>query len=477
MCILKSGWLRTSASTLGARSSIWLGTEQISPYGRELSSTMGAGNELVELYDGLSVLYSSLPEETELEWKRAVKSVLYGGELLAEEASCYGEQQNKRNHKKRKEYVRRYGDGSRIMGFSAITVAEPRPQDRQYVPSGAVIPVAPESGEVLPVHVSTNEVDQAISLLAEFPAEPTADRPGDGVDVLLDPVRVRRARKNAGKGIGDDKVTVLFVSDTHLGYENRAVTGRGKTVSWISEVSSTEAFTRIVTIAIEQDVDAVIHTGDIVDHEVDQETLDSAAARLELLSKVGIPVYCIIGSHDRDSYAPQHTNSVNGIAWLQQQVGKGTLVELSTSPTPVAGGPLDAYGIPAGNTGIDDVAKFKPLGWEPSDMQFGSSSPGPNVLCLHDGVTPYRERSAADIDLDQLLSRSGVSFDCVLIGDEHRPKDDDFGSGYSFQARDGTPVLYTGPAIRISEPYRDHESFVTEVTVAADGVSTTHHSV
>ena len=438
---------------------------------------MDIGNELVELYDGLSVLYSSLPEETELEWKRAVKSVLYGGELLAEEASCYGEQQNKRNHKKRKEYVRRYGDGSRITEFSAITVAEPRPQDRQYVPSGAVIPVAPVSGEVLPVQVSTNEVDQAISLLAEFPAEPTADRLGEGVDVLLDPVRVRRVRENTGQGPGGDAVTVLFVSDTHLGYENRAVTGSGKTVSWISEVSSTDAFTRIVTIAIEQDVDAVIHTGDVVDHEVDQETLDSAAARLELLSKVGIPVYCIIGSHDRDSYAPQHTNSENGIAWLQQQVRKGTLVELSTSPTPVAGGPLDAYGIPAGNTGIDDVAKFKPLGWEPSDMQFGSSSPGPNVLCLHDGVTPYRSRSTADVDVDQLLTQSNVSFDCVLVGDEHHPKNKDFDTGYTFEAADGTPVLYTGPALRITEPYRDREAFVTELSISTNGVTATRHTV
>ena len=45
---------------------------------------MNTRNELVELYDSLSVLYNSLPEETDLGWKRAVKSVLYGGELLAE---------------------------------------------------------------------------------------------------------------------------------------------------------------------------------------------------------------------------------------------------------------------------------------------------------------------------------------------------------------------------------------------------------
>ncbi|MDB2247381.1 metallophosphoesterase family protein [Halorubrum ezzemoulense] len=477
MYILKWGWLRTSVSILRTRLSCQDGTEQISAYDGEIVSTMASGNELLELYDSLSVLYNSLPEETDVEWKRAVKSVLYGGELLAEGASSYGKQQNRRNNVTRKEYVRQYGNGSRVTEFSAITVAEPRPRDLQYVPSGVVIPVAPESGEVLPVHVSKNEVDQAISLLAEFPPEPTADRPGDGVDVLLDPARVRRAQENTGREPEGDAVTVLFVSDTHLGYENRAVTGSGKTVSWISEVSSTDAFTRIATIAIEQDVDAVIHTGDIVDHEVDQETLDSAASRLELLSKVGIPVYCIIGSHDRTSYAPQHENSVNGIAWLQQQVRKGTLVELSTSPTPVAGGPLDAYGISAGNTGIDDVAKFNPLGWEASDMVFGSSSPGPNVLCLHDGVTPYRSRSTADVDVDQLLTQSNVSFDCVLVGDEHHPKNNDFDTGYTFEAADGTPVLYTGPALRITEPYRDRDAFVTELSISTDGVTATRHTV
>jgi UDP-2,3-diacylglucosamine pyrophosphatase LpxH len=438
---------------------------------------MTAGNELVELYDGLSVLYDALPEETALEWKRAVKSVLYGGELLAEEASCYGKQQKKRNKTTRKEYVRQYGDGTRITEFSAIAVAEPRPQDRQYVPSGTVIPVAPVSGEVLPIHVSTNEVDRAISLLAEFPAEPAADRPGDGVDVLLDPARVRRARENMGQEPAGNVVTVLFVSDTHLGYENRAVTGSGKTVSWLNEVSSTAAFARIVAIAIEQDVDAVIHTGDIVDHEVDQETLDNAAAKLERLAKAGIPVYCIIGSHDRTSYTPHHENSVNGIAWLQQQVRNGILVELSTSPTPVADGLLDAYGISAGNTGIDDVSKYNPLGWESSDVAFRLSSRRPNVLCLHDGVTPYRDRSTADIDLDQVLTQSGISFDCVLVGDEHRPKNDDFENGYSFEAQDGTPIFYTGPALRISESYRDRDAFVTELTISTKEVTKTRHTV
>ena len=55
-----------------------------------------------------------------------------------------------------------------------------------------------------------------------------------------------------------------------------------------------------------------------------------------------------------------------------------------------------------------------------------------------------------------------MSFDCVLIGDEHRRKNDDFEAGYICEAADGTPVFYTGPAVRISHSYRDRDAFVTE---------------
>jgi len=123
--------------------------------------------------------------------------------------------------------------------------------------------------------------------------------------------------------------------------------------------SSEETFKRITQIALEQSVDSVVHTGDILDHEVDQATLDAAETFLSALSSLSIPVYCIIGSHDHDSANPQHSDSVDGIAWLKTQVREGRLTELSTNPTPVADGPVDAYGVSAGNVGIDDVGKFQ----------------------------------------------------------------------------------------------------------------------
>jgi hypothetical protein len=158
-------------------------------------------------------------------------------------------------------------------------------------------------------------------------------------------------------------------------------------------------------------------------------------------------------------------------------VSDGHLTELSTTPTAVAGGPLDAYGVSADNIGIEDVGTYNSRGWRPSKIAFGAASPGPNVLCLHEGVTPYRSRSAADVDLDELLAASRVSFDCVLVGDEHRPKHDDFETGYSFETADGTPVVYTGPAARVGPAYSNRDAFVTELTIGDSGITTTRHSV
>jgi len=56
-------------------------------------------------------------------------------------------------------------------------------------------------------------------------------------------------------------------------------------------------------------------------------------------------------------------------------------------------------------------------------------------------------------------------------------KKKDFENGYSFKANDGTPVYYTGPAMRISEPYRNHDAFVTELSISEAGVETTRYSV
>lgn len=429
-------------------------------------------NELAELYDVLSVVYDALPTGTCPEWGDALHSVLYGGELLADDADCYGKQQNIRNNHKQSELRRWYGNGERITEFSTIEVSEPRPQDQKYVPSGAVVPVTPKSGRPLPVKVTDETIDEALLLLAEFPAEPAADSPGSGQSVLLDPSRLAEATLNTDTPGTHTETTLLFVSDTHLGYEFRSETNRGDKVSWIDEIETVETMIKIIVLAEERDVDAIIHTGDILDHEVPSGYLDEVDPQIGLLEHWEIPVYCIIGTHDHNAYEPSHPDAANGIAWLKSQIRSGPFRELSTEPKQIPERPVAVYGISAGGVGIDDVGTYKSRGWSPSDVSFTSSDASVNILCLHDSITPFREEDA-DVDIDRLFALSDVEFDCVLVGDEHHPKGYDFDDGYEFTALDGTPILYTGPAIRISPAYQDHSAMVTEVTISGTDIDWT----
>jgi hypothetical protein len=77
-----------------------------------------------------------------------------------------------------------------------------------------------------------------------------------------------------------------------------------------------------------------------------------------------------------------------------------------------------------------------------------------------------------DVDLDELPTASRVSFDCVLVGDDHRPKNDDFETGYSFETAGGTPHAYTGPAARVGPAYSDQDAFVTVLTITVNGLLT-----
>jgi hypothetical protein len=146
------------------------------------------------------------------------------------------------------------------------------------------------------------------------------------------------------------------------------------------------------------------------------------------------------------------------------------------NPTRVAAGAVSAYRASADNVGLGDVRGSKSAKWSPSQIAFGASATNTNLLCLHDAVTPRRETPGV-VNLDTLLAESRVSFDCVLVGDEHRPGAADFAEGYTFETANGTTVLYTGPSIRLSTAYRDHNAFVTTLTITNTEITSARHTV
>ncbi len=86
----------------------------------------------------------------------------------------------------------------------------------------------------------------------------------------------------------------LHVTDTHLGYNQYGLEERGKDFF--------DVFKEAVDIAIENDVDFILHSGDFfhTSRPSNQVILEG----LEIINKVksaNIPIFCIAGNHDRGS--------------------------------------------------------------------------------------------------------------------------------------------------------------------------------
>lgn len=154
-----------------------------------MTATNISPNELAEYYDSIFAVLNQVPSDSHPAWEFALESALFGGEGLADNAKPYGEQQSERNSFKIAEYREQFGNGDTVTDFSAIDEAAPRAEDRQYLDDLCMPPKSPETGRVLPIFVGENELEEAMSILDEFPAEPAAESPGDGVDELLDPGR------------------------------------------------------------------------------------------------------------------------------------------------------------------------------------------------------------------------------------------------------------------------------------------------
>jgi hypothetical protein len=144
-------------------------------------------NPLAELYDSLRIILETIPAETHPAWELAIESVIFGGEGIAPGVVPYGEQQAKRNDFRMAAYRTQYGNGEYVTEFPALATQSPSQQDRQYISNDIQLPVAPDSGIVLPVFVDDDTLPEAVRLLNEFPTKPGAEENRAGTADLLNP--------------------------------------------------------------------------------------------------------------------------------------------------------------------------------------------------------------------------------------------------------------------------------------------------
>lgn len=205
---------------------------------------------------------------------------------------------------------------------------------------------------------------------------------------------------------------ILHVSDTHLG--NRQYS------SDIRKEDFAKAFEQAIDVAIENDVDAVVHTGDLFDDPVPSlPTVMRAADALKPLEERGIPFYGIVGNHERK----------NDEQWLDLLRRTSAAARLGKTPTMV--GDVALYGMDAVRPSVWDNIDFE-LDEAPDEAAW-------TILCMHELLSPMVSGMGRVYPASDVIDRVGIDLDGLALGDLHQPKS---------AVVDGTDVWYASATER-----------------------------
>jgi DNA repair exonuclease SbcCD nuclease subunit len=229
---------------------------------------------------------------------------------------------------------------------------------------------------------------------------------------------------------------VIHTGDTHLGYRQYHSPER--------RADFLAAFRQVVDDAIAEDVDAVVHAGDLFhDRRPDLRDLLGTISVLRTLRDADVPFLAIVGNHE-------HKRDRQWID-LFETLGLATR--------------LDEEGQEIGETvfyGLDYVPESQR---EKLDYEFAFHEREHAALVAHGLFTPFVHGTW---DTETVLEESSVDFDAMLLGDNHIAD--------TRQIRD-TWVTYCGSTERTSANERDPRGyniveFDDEVTITRRGLDT-----
>ncbi|WP_418283860.1 DNA double-strand break repair protein Mre11 [Halorubrum sp. DTA46] len=182
---------------------------------------------------------------------------------------------------------------------------------------------------------------------------------------------------------------VIHTGDTHIGYAQYH--------SPVRRQDFLDAFGAVVDDAIDGDVDAVVHAGDLFhDRRPELDDLMGTISILRRLDDAGIPFLAVVGNHE----------STRGGQWLDLFERLGLATRLGDEPTVV--GDTAFYG-------LDHVPVSRR---DELDYAFDSHDAEYAALVAHGLFEPF---GYADWDTETVLAESTVAFDAMLLGDNHTP--------------------------------------------------------
>jgi len=213
---------------------------------------------------------------------------------------------------------------------------------------------------------------------------------------------------------------VIHTGDTHIGYQQYHSAERRQ--------DFLDAFEQVIDDAIEMDVAAVIHAGDLFhDRRPELPDLLGTLNALRRLAGADIPFLAVVGNHE----------STRGGQWLDLFERLDLATRLGSEPVMV--GSAAIYG-------LDHVPVSRR-----DDLDYAFASPGDeatqSVLVSHGLFTPFAH---ANWETETVLDESTVDFDAVLLGDNHEA---------GIEQVDKTWVTYCGSTERASASERDGRGY------------------
>ena len=223
---------------------------------------------------------------------------------------------------------------------------------------------------------------------------------------------------------------VIHTGDTHLGYRQYHVPARRE--------DFLDAFRQVAADAVEADVDAVVHAGDLFHDR--RPTLPDIMGALEVLRTLAaaeVPFLAVVGNHEAKRDAQ----------WLDLFETLGLATRLGREPETV--GDTAFYG-------LDFVPRAKR---EDLDYDFEPHDAERAALVSHGLFEPFPH---GDWDVRTVLAEADVAFDAVLLGDDHHPA-----TKHLEEPHDAW-VTYCGSTERASASERDERGY--NLVVFEDGV-------
>ncbi|RXK46180.1 DNA double-strand break repair protein Mre11 [Halorientalis pallida] len=221
---------------------------------------------------------------------------------------------------------------------------------------------------------------------------------------------------------------VIHTGDTHLGYRQYHRPERRE--------DFLDAFRRVAEDAVEDDVDALVHAGDLFhDRRPDLPDILGTLSVLRDLAAADVPFLAIVGNHETKRDAQ----------WLDLFESLGLATRLSDDPVTV--GDTAFYG-------LDFVPRSQR---EDLDYDFEPHDAAHSALVAHGLFEPF---DYADWDTEHLLDEASVDFDAVLLGDNHKPQKTEL---------EDTWVTYCGSTERASADEREDRGY--NIVEFADQVS------